>query len=156
MCDIILGNSSPFFLGGGILVFVFRVCVLCSFTPFLLVLFVFHRKKHSLFESNHHIYDFNKRLIFEMQRPCRPLWTSVKWILVSADACMQQLVLICIYFCVSAYWSLIACLSVCVMPNLSTSKDHVIWVNPSVNLISCCIKHIARYCLYYDTKAQQI
>ena len=41
------------------------------------------------------------------------------------------------------------------MPNLSTSKNHVIRVKPSVNFI-CCIKHTARCCWYNGAKARQI
>ena len=41
-----------------------------------------------------------------------------------------------------------ACLSLCVIPNESTSKNHVICVIPSVNLMHCCIKHKAGSCKY--------
>ena len=38
------------------------------------------------------------------------------------------------------------CLSVCVISNQSTSKNHVIRVKASVNLIICCIKQTAKCC----------
>ena len=46
-------------------------------------------------------------------------------------------------------------LSVYMTPNLSTSKNHVMRVKPSVNFIYC-IKYTARCCWYNGTKAQQI
>ena len=47
-------------------------------------------------------------------------------------------------------------LCVCVMSNKNTSKIHVTFVKPLVNLTPCCINYTRSCCKYLSAKAQQI
>ena len=49
-----------------------------------------------------------------------------------------------LYVCVSLLFPVYCvCLCICVISNQSTSRNHVICVKPSVNLMPCSIKHKA-------------
>ena len=64
-----------------------------------------------------------------------------------------------IYLCVCVSLLVPVCpmwVCLCVTSNQSNSKNHVICANPSVNLMSHCIKHIARCYCYWSTKVQQV
>ena len=129
------------------------VCVFSSFILFLSVFFVIHRnelvllnlisrkaKAKKMFLQSNDILDL-----------CKVNFCIRKLIIhCNAGSCCVYItggVNIYLYVCKSIGPSVsCVCLSLCVISNQSTSINHVIRVKPSVKLMSCCIKHTARFC----------
>ena len=130
--------------------------VFCSFIPFLLVFFAFHRKDFILLN-----------LIGRYMTSTSDKFLKSKDIvdLCKVHVCISKLFIQCntgsccvhitggvniyLYVCKSIGFCF-SCkyLSVCVISTQNTSKNHTIRVKPSVILMSCCIKHTARSSLY--------
>ena len=130
------------------------VYVFDSFVTFLSVFFVFHRK--NLVSLNLiSRYMASTRVIFEKQKHFGPLQSkfciSKLFIQCNAGTCCVHItghvndiyldVCVSLLVPVCPMW-----LSMCMILNNSTSKNHVIQSKLSINLIPCCIKHTARCC----------
>ena len=129
--------------------FVCGVCFFCSFTQFLLVFLVFHRKDLVLLNlisryAASAISDFWK--IKMLLTFIKLIFNVSEWLIqCNTDSCCEYVIGGAnMYLWVSLLVS-ISCvyLFVCMIPN-----SHVINVKPTANLMPCCIKCRSR-CLRY-------
>ena len=125
--------------------------VFCLFTSILSVFFVFHRKDLVLLNQ------IRRYLTSASEKYLKSIVDLTKVSDLSSKLFIQCNTGICcvhvtrdsvnIYLCQSIGPCVSClCLSVCVISNQSTSKNQVIHVTLSVNLIPCCMKHTARGC----------
>ena len=85
---------------------------------------------------------------------CNFLFDISEWLIqCNTNSCYEHIsgaVIIYLYIYVSVYWSLCVmclCLFVCARYQIKV-LGKVIYVKPTTNLTTCCIKHIAR-CFWY-------
>ena len=125
--------------------------VFCLFTSILSVFFVFHRKDLVLLNQiRRYLTSASEKYLKSIVDLTKVSDLSSKlFIQCNTGICCVHVARDSVNIYLSVYWPLCVLfvfICVCVISNQSTSKNQVIHVTLSVNLIPCCMKHTARGC----------